>query len=63
MYLNFLYVNSILILFINFYVRTYVLRRGSTSASKAEDTNIISNGTKVTSNGTASVLLEDKKHY
>ena len=38
-----------------------MLRRGG--ARKADNTNIISNGTKVTSNGTADVSLEDKKHY
>ena len=68
MCLNFFYVNSLLLLFINFYVRTYVLtrRRGG----KAENTKVtsngikvINNGAKVISNGAVGVPLEDKKYY
>ena len=64
MYLNFFYANSLLMLFINFYVRTYVMGRGG--KVHTDSRNITNNGTKAisnsTSNGTGGVPLQDKKH-
>ena len=66
MHLNFFYVNSLLLLFINFYLRTYVMRqrRGKTDKKMitSNSTKVVSNGTEVIGNGTVHMPLEDKKH-
>jgi len=50
MYLNFFYVYSLLVLFINFYVRTYVTGRSGKDKGK-----VVCNG--------VNMPLEDKKHH
>ena len=65
MYLSFFYVNSLL-MFINFYVKTYVMGQvGKVDNRKvtSNGTKVINNSTKVTINGAIDIPLEDKKHY
>lgn len=66
MHLNFFYVNSLLLLFINFYLRTYVMRqrRGKVDNRMitSNSTKVVGNGTEVIGNGTVHMPLEDKKH-
>ena len=66
MHLNFFYVNSLLLLFINFYLRTYVMRQRRIKTDNkmitSNSTKVVSNGTEVIGNGTVHMPLEDKKH-
>ena len=66
MYLNFFYVNSLLLLFINFYLRTYAMGQCRSKTDNrmitSNSTKVVGNGTEAIGNGTVYMPLEDKKH-